>query len=267
MNAEEIDISGTVSPALLHALGQLLRGLALARRDLGLLDADTAIALEAACKRLAAGDFDGDFPNAAGATSAALLAACQHRLAVSSALPLECVRLASDPEGVVSAAVHLAAIRALRLELLPALYRLVSELQPLANDSPEAAAHVTLIERTRRRVSAAAETLREVALADPPQDPRFSSPDQQVAARALGFVNEAQKVQLKVASGALRPGGTWDAALDVLATLWVVEIAVAEVVGQSPPPPYRTEPGAPWPRLATNLLQVVGALVRRISER
>ena len=75
MNAEEIDISATVSPALLHALGQLLRGLALARRDLGLLDADTAIALEAACKRLAEGDFDGDFPNAAGNSATAALKA------------------------------------------------------------------------------------------------------------------------------------------------------------------------------------------------
>ena len=163
------------------------------------------------------------------------------------------VTLPVAPKGLVSTAVHLAVVVALRKRLLPALYRLEAILQPRVHESAETAEAITLVERARRRMGGSAEALREVALAGPQADPRFPGEEQSLAARALGFINQAEKVQLKLAPGNLRPGGTWDAALETLLQLDLLDAVLAHISGtdQVRQVERRVQP---WPAMGTLLL-------------
>ena len=239
-------------PTLVGALGTVLRAVLLARRDLGLVDGTLATQLEPGCARLAASDLSWD----AEQSAEALFAAAVNQVCRDCGAGDGVSAFAVHPAGAISAAVHLIATIELRKRLLPALYQLEAVLEARAAGSATAGEGITHVERARRRVSAAAEAFREVALADPPADPRFAGIDQQTAPRAIGYINEWEKVQLKIAAGRLLPGGTWDAALEVLAQLEVVERALGK-----PGPGAATAPvdadATAWPRLGARLLASV----------
>ena len=60
---ENFPISGTpIEPALVHAMGHVKAAAAVANRDLGVLDADQASAIEQAASAVAAGEHDDAFP-------------------------------------------------------------------------------------------------------------------------------------------------------------------------------------------------------------
>jgi hypothetical protein len=232
-----------------------------------LLRPETAEQLDGAAKRFLSGEAQLQAGLAAGLTADELSLALDMALADDAWAPSEQGTVPVPADGVISAAVHLAAIRALKKELLPALYRLETELQAGAAVSAEDAARVTYVERARRRVSAAAELLREVALTPPPKDSRYPDPADGTAGRALGYVNEAERTQLKVAGGSLLPGGTWDAALDVLAQLWVAENALVDA-GRSPGPVEPlTAPDRAWPQLGARLLATIARVTAMATLR
>ena len=145
------------------------------------------------------------------------------------------------------------AMRALAFSDPSARRRLEAILQPRVHESAETAEAITLVERARRRMGGSAEALREVALAGPQADPRFPGEEQSLAARALGFINQAEKVQLKLAPGNLRPGGTWDAALETLMQLDLLDAVLAHVSGADPVR-HAERQGQSWPAMGTLLL-------------
>lgn len=243
-------------PALTRALFRVYSGLALAGRDMDLVTPEDAAAVEAACAAAPDEAFLGDL-------DAAMLAAeVGEGIRASSGVALT---LPIDAEGLVSTAVHLAAVVAIRKQLLPALYRIETTLQPRVHESAQTAEAITLIERARRRVAASGEALREVALAGPQTDPRFPGEEQSLAARALGFVNQAERVQLKLAPGNLRPGGTWDAALEALMQLDLLEAVLAHVAGRDAAPhPVRAV--QPWPAMGTLLMSRIEECVAAAAQ-
>lgn len=238
----------SITPA--GALGTVLRAVLCARRDLGLVDVALVVRLEPACLGFEASGFNWD----GALDSAALLVAAVECIGGGATASEGRHAFEVHPAGAISAAGHLVATMELRKRLLPALYQLEALLERDAGSSPAAAERITHIERARRRVSAAAESLREVALGDPPIDPRFAGIDQQVAPRALGYINEWHKVQLKVAAGSLQPGGTWDAALEALAQLQVVETVLGGESAVAAEP--RPEAGG-WPHLVERLVGTI----------
>ena len=231
-------------PALVRALYQVKSGLVLAGRDMELVSGDAAAAIEAACAAAP------EFVVGSASSAEAVVDLVDERIRGISGLS---VTLPVAPKGLVSTAVHLAVVVALRKQLLPALYRLEAILQPRVHESAETAEAITLVERARRRMGGSAEALREVALAGPQADPRFPGEEQSLAARALGFINQAEKVQLKLAPGNLRPGGTWDAALETLMQLDLLDAVLAHVSGADPVR-HAERQGQSWPAIGTLLL-------------
>ena len=219
----------------------VLTGVARAARDLDLISAEQSGAMESAAREATGLPISGS-----------LFTAAIDLLADASGMNHDDLRRGLPLVGLVSGAAHVSVARALREQLLTALYRL--ENRPW--DRPQTA---VLIARGRRRVVQAAESLREVAIAGPSADPRDSR-GTELAARALGYVNRDTRSQLKQTTLALEAGGTGDAFLECDALLGATLTSLQDFLGPCLTDSLSSPADTPtwWEAAALTLLETIG---------
>jgi fumarate hydratase class II len=156
---ENFPVSGwTLPPALIHALGQVKYACAIANRDLGKLtktgkrplqDAEVA-ALLAACREVAEGKHDGDFPidvfqTGSGTSSnmnanevisnRAIELMGGNRFAEQKTIhPNDHVNMGQSTNDIFPTAIHVAVAERIQVALIPALQRLAGVLTQKAKD-------------------------------------------------------------------------------------------------------------------------------------
>jgi fumarate hydratase class II len=120
-------------------LGRIKAAAARVNADLGLLDADLAERIAAAGDRVAAGEFDDQFPidvfqTGSGTSSNMNANEVMASLAGEGVHPNDHVNLGQSSNDVFPSAVHLAALGELESDLLPALGRLAEALETKAEE-------------------------------------------------------------------------------------------------------------------------------------
>jgi fumarate hydratase class II len=139
---ENFPISGDpLPPELIHALGLVKLAAARVNRELGLLDADVANAIEQAARAVADGEMDEQFPIdvfQTGSGTSSNMNANEVIAAVASTElgrrvhPNDEVNLGQSSNDVIPTTLHVAAVLAIEYDLLPALRGLHETLQAKA---------------------------------------------------------------------------------------------------------------------------------------
>jgi fumarate hydratase class II len=135
---ENFPVSGEpMPPAVVHWLGRIKAAAARVNAELGLLDPDLAERIAAAGDRVAAGEFDDQFPidvfqTGSGTSSNMNANEVIAALAGEGAHPNDHVNLGQSSNDVFPSAVHLAAANEIATDLLPALGRLGESLEAKA---------------------------------------------------------------------------------------------------------------------------------------
>jgi fumarate hydratase class II len=139
---ENFPISGDpLPPELIHALGLVKLAAARVNRELGLLDADVADAIEQAARAVADGEMDEQFPIdvfQTGSGTSSNMNANEVIAAVASTElgrrvhPNDEVNLGQSSNDVIPTTLHVAAVLAIEYDLLPALRGLHETLQAKA---------------------------------------------------------------------------------------------------------------------------------------
>ncbi len=133
-------VSGTpIPPAVARWLGRIKASAARVNAELGLLDADMAERIAAAADRVAAGEFDDQFPidvfqTGSGTSSNMNANEVIAALAGDGVHPNDHVNLGQSSNDVFPSAVHLAALGEIANDLLPALDQLASSLERKASE-------------------------------------------------------------------------------------------------------------------------------------
>jgi fumarate hydratase class II len=133
-------VSGEPMPTpVVRWLGRIKAAAARVNADLGLLDADLAERIAAAGDRVAAGEFDDQFPidvfqTGSGTSSNMNANEVMASLAGEGVHPNDHVNLGQSSNDVFPSAVHLAALGELESDLLPALGRLAEALETKAEE-------------------------------------------------------------------------------------------------------------------------------------
>ncbi|HKF98564.1 MAG TPA: class II fumarate hydratase [Steroidobacteraceae bacterium] len=131
---ENFPISGyTMPPEFIAALGLVKQAAARANRELKLLDARTAEAVDAAAAEVAAGGHQRDFPldvfqtgsgTSSNMNANEVIAALASKRLGSAVHPNDHVNMGQSSNDVIPTAIHVSAALAVRRELLPALEHL-----------------------------------------------------------------------------------------------------------------------------------------------
>jgi fumarate hydratase, class II len=135
---DNFPVSGErVPPPVVHWLGRIKAAAARVNAELGLLDAELAERIAGAGDRIAAGDFDDQFPidvfqTGSGTSSNTNANEVLATLAGKGAHPNDHVNLGQSSNDVFPSAVHLAAAGEINADLLPALGRLAESLEAKA---------------------------------------------------------------------------------------------------------------------------------------
>ena len=135
---DNFPVSGEPVPLpVVHWLGRIKAAAARVNGELGLLDQDVAERIAAAADRVAAGDFDEQFPidvfqTGSGTSSNMNANEVIASLAGDGVHPNDHVNLGQSSNDVFPSAVHLAALAGLTRDLLPALGRLAEALEAKA---------------------------------------------------------------------------------------------------------------------------------------
>ena len=126
---ENFPISGEPLPArLVHAIGLVKRAAAQVNRDLGLLDADTADAIEAAAADVAAGRYDVEFPidvfqtgsgTSSNMNANEVIATLASRALGRTVHANDDVNMGQSSNDVIPTALHVSAVLAIEEELHP----------------------------------------------------------------------------------------------------------------------------------------------------
>lgn len=263
--AANFPISGERMPrALLRALGMLKAGAARANRDLGLIPAEVANAIQAAAEEVANGDWDGQFivdvfqtgsgtstnmnANEVIANRANELLGGGPRGVYSPVHPNDHVNRGQSSNDVIPTAIHLAAVTEIRKRLLPGLYRLEASLQRksvefdsvvktgrthLMDATPirlgqEFRGYAGQVERARRRITLAGEALREVALGGTAVGTGVNT-HPEFAGRVLSYVSEREKVQLVETTNHFQAQSAIDAMVEASGQLRTVAISLVKI--------------------------------------
>src|ERR1700757_1032412 len=125
---------GTVPVSVIHMLGRIKGAAARVNCDLGLLDADLSDRIAAAADRVAAGEFDDQFPidvfqTGSGTSSNMNANEVIANLAGEGVHPNADVNMGQSSNDVFPSAVHLAALDTVTNGLLPVLEQLEGSLQ------------------------------------------------------------------------------------------------------------------------------------------
>jgi fumarate hydratase, class II len=137
-------VSGEPIPApVLHWLGRIKAAAARTNADLGLLDPRIAERIAAAGDRIAAGEFDDQFPidvfqTGSGTSSNMNANEVMASLAGDGVHPNDHVNLGQSSNDVFPSAVHLAAAGEITSDLMPALDRLAESLETKASEFADA---------------------------------------------------------------------------------------------------------------------------------
>ncbi|HET9545764.1 MAG TPA: lyase family protein, partial [Gaiellaceae bacterium] len=141
---DNFPVSGEPMPApVVRGLGRIKAAAARVNAELGLLDADLAERIAAAGDRVAAGEFDDQFPidvfqTGSGTSSNMNANEVIASLAGEGAHPNDHVNLGQSSNDVFPSAVHLAALGEIQSDLLPALGRLGEALEAKADEFADA---------------------------------------------------------------------------------------------------------------------------------
>jgi fumarate hydratase class II len=263
--AANFPVSGLrLQPAFIHALGQVKRAAARANADLGVLEPPVATAIADAAAEVAAGRWDAEFVvdvfqtgsgTSTNMNANEVIANRANELLGGGPLgvytpvhPNDHVNRCQSSNDVIPTALHLAAIVEIRQRLLPALYRLEGALQAKAAEfdgvvktgrthlmdatpvrlGQEFGGYAAQLERARRRLSAVGESLREVALGGTAVGTGINA-HPEFAARAIGYINEAVRVQLREAANHFQAQASMDSVVEASAALRGLAIALLKV--------------------------------------
>lgn len=263
--AANFPISGQRFPRVfIHALGSIKRAAALANRDLGLLSEDLASAIVQAAEEVVAGKFDDQFivdifqtgsgtstnmnANEVIANRANEILGGGPKGVYRPVHPNDHVNKGQSSNDVIPTAIHLSALMLIHRQLLPALYRLEESLRRKAREfdrvlktgrthlmdatpirmGQEFEGYAGQIERGRRRVTRAAEALREVALGGTAVGTGINT-HPEFAARALAYINEAERLQLRETSNHFQAQATIDALVEAHGLLRVLAISLVKI--------------------------------------
>jgi fumarate hydratase class II len=258
-------ISGQRFPlAIIHALALLKAGAARANKQLDLLDPSLADAIMTAATEVAKGHWDDQFVvdvyqtgsgtssnmnvNEVIANRANELLGGGARGVYRPVHPNDHVNRGQSSNDVVPTAIHLAAIRRIREHLLPGLYRLESALQSKASEfddivktgrthlmdavpirlGQEFHGYAGQVERARRRVTAAGEALREVALGGTAVGTGLNT-HPEFAGRVLAYVSEVARVQLTETNNHFQAQASIDAVVEASGHLRSAAVALVKV--------------------------------------
>jgi fumarate hydratase class II len=262
---DNFPISGRRLPRpFIRALGRIKYGAALANRDLGILDPTLAEAITAAAAEVADGHWDDQFvvdvfqtgsgtstnmnANEVIANRANEILGRGPRGVYNPVHPNDHVNRGQSSNDVIPTAIHLAAICQLQRALLPALYRLESSLQRKATEfdsvvktgrthlmdatpirlGQEFDGYRGQMERGRKRVTLAGETLREVALGGTAVGTGVNT-HPEFAARTLAYVNDAERVQLRETTNHFQAQSSIDGLLEAHGQLRTVAVSLVKV--------------------------------------
>ncbi len=137
---ENFPVSGEPIPAaVVHWLGRIKAAAARVNAELGLLEREKADRIAEAAERVAAGEFDDQFPidvfqTGSGTSSNMNANEVIAALAGEGVHPNDDVNMGQSSNDVFPSAVHLAALEELTVELVPALGRLEESLQARAEE-------------------------------------------------------------------------------------------------------------------------------------
>jgi fumarate hydratase class II len=157
---DNFPVSGrTVEPELIHALGAIKAVAAEVNGELGVIDVDVATAVAAAGRQVAAGQWDGEFPvdtfqtgsgTSTNMNANEVIASLAGEALGRAIHPNDEVNASQSSNDVFPTAIHVAAARASRTQLLPALDHLASVLegQAAANASVVKAGRTHLMDAT-----------------------------------------------------------------------------------------------------------------------
>ena len=262
---DNFPISGLRLPrSFIRALGRIKRGAALANRDLGLVDARLGDAIAKAAQEVAEGEWDAQFvvdvfqtgsgtstnmnANEVIANRANELLDGGPRGVYDPIHPNDHVTRGQSSNDVIPTAIHLAALTEIQRTLLPALYRRETALQGKAAefDSVVKTGRTHLMdatpirlgqefegyrgqwERARKRVTLAGEALREVALGGTAVGTGVNT-HREFAARALAYVNESERVQLRETTNHFQAQSTIDAIVEAHGEFRTVAISLVKI--------------------------------------
>lgn len=258
-------ISGQRFPlAIIHALALLKAGAARANLQLGLLDPSLAEAIMTAASEVAEGRWDDQFPvdiyqtgsgtssnmnvNEVIANRANELLGGGPRGVYRPVHPNDHLNRGQSSNDVIPTAIHLAAVRRIREHLLPGLYRLESALQAKANEfddivktgrthlmdavpirlGQEFRGYAGQVERARRRVTAAGEALREVALGGTAVGTGLNT-HPEFAGRVLAYVSEVARVQLVETTNHFQAQSAIDGIVEASGHLRATAVALVKI--------------------------------------
>lgn len=258
-------ISGQRFPLhIIHALALLKAGAARANRQLGLLEPDLADAIMAAATEVAEGRWDDQFPvdvyqtgsgtssnmnvNEVIANRANELLGGGPRGVYRPVHPNDHVNRGQSSNDVIPTAIHLAAVRRIREHLLPGLYRMEAALQAKANEfdgvvktgrthlmdavpirlGQEFRGYAGQVERARRRVTAAGEALREVALGGTAVGTGLNT-HPEFAGRVLAYVSEVARVQLVETTNHFQAQSSIDGIVEASGHLRTAAVALVKI--------------------------------------
>jgi len=135
---ENFPISGRgLEPAQIRALGRIKAAAAAVNAELGVVDAGTAVAIEAAARDVAAGDHDAEFPidtfqtgsgTSSNMNANEVIATLASRRLGREVHPNDHVNASQSSNDVFPSSIHLAATEAVSQDLIPALGHLESTL-------------------------------------------------------------------------------------------------------------------------------------------
>ncbi|MCA9852484.1 MAG: class II fumarate hydratase, partial [Dehalococcoidia bacterium] len=247
----------------IQALGVIKASAARANMDLELLDPEVAKAIAAAAMEVAAGRWDSEFVvdvfqtgsgTSTNMNANEVIANRANEIlggskgAYSPVHPNDQVNRSQSSNDVIPTAIHLSALLEYRTGLLPALYRLETALKAksvefhgviktgrthLMDATPirlgqEFEGYAGQIEQARRGVSFAAESLREVALGGTAVGTGVNAP-REFARRTLGYVNQAEKVQLRETPNHFRAQSSIDASVAMSGALRATAVAMIKI--------------------------------------
>jgi fumarate hydratase, class II len=240
------------------------RGAALANRDLELLAEDLSFAIVTAAKEVIDGQWDDQFivdvfqtgsgtstnmnANEVIANRANELLGGGPRGTYSPVHPNDHVNRGQSSNDVIPTVMHISALMGLQKQLLPALYRLEASLNGkaakfdpvvktgrthLMDATPirlgqEFTGYAGQVERARRRVSAAGDALREVALGGTAVGTGVNT-HPEFASRTLAYVSQSEKVQLRETPNHFQAQNNIDAVVEVSGQLRTVAVSLLKI--------------------------------------
>jgi fumarate hydratase class II len=248
----------------LRSLGALKRAAARANADLGLLPADLAEAVIQAAGEVADGNWDDQFvvdvfqtgsgtstnmnANEVIANRANELLGKGPKGTYRPVHPNDHVNRGQSSNDVIPTVIHTSAVEQMRTQLLPALYDLESSLQAKSGEffgvvktgrthlmdatpirlGQEFRGYAGQVERGRKRISAAGEALREVALGGTAVGTGVNG-HPEFAARTLAYLNDDLKIQLRETTNHFQAQSTLDAVVEASGQLRTLAVSLVKI--------------------------------------